>query len=178
MATSGNTLFDQTYKKQLRERKNDWTFKVKIQVTKSAILLNFCKAARPQMFLILSIWCYTIQLIYYWGWQQGEVRIETYLKILKILEGQSMWLSWHYYQVIINKAQLDFEKTLLSMQRAFSVRKIKSIHITTNKYKLNIYKYLYTKYIKLYTTDTYELPEFLPRLDFQGIVFSNCQYQL
>ena len=55
MATSGNTLFDQTYKKQLRERKNDWTFKVKIQVTKSAILLNFCKAARPQMFLILSI---------------------------------------------------------------------------------------------------------------------------
>ena len=39
-----------------KKNKNDWTFKVKIQVTKSAILLlNFYKAARPQMSLILNI---------------------------------------------------------------------------------------------------------------------------
>ena len=55
-----------------------------------------------------------MQLIYYWGWQQSEIRIETYLKILKILEGEIMWLSWHYHQVIINKPLLDFEKALWS----------------------------------------------------------------
>ena len=55
MATSGNTLFDQTYKKNYAKEKNDWTFKVKIQVLKSAILLNFYKVARPKMYLILHI---------------------------------------------------------------------------------------------------------------------------
>ena len=55
MATSGNTLFDQTYKKIMRKKKQDWTFKVKIHVIKSVILLNLYKVARPQMFLILNI---------------------------------------------------------------------------------------------------------------------------
>ena len=49
MATSDNTLFDQNYKKNYeKEKKNDWTLiKVKIQVIKSAILLNFYKVVRP-----------------------------------------------------------------------------------------------------------------------------------
>ena len=57
MATSDNTLFDQNYKKNYeKEKKNDWTLiKVKIQVIKSAILLNFYKVVRPQMYLILNI---------------------------------------------------------------------------------------------------------------------------
>ena len=37
-----------------KDKKNDWTFRVKIQVIKSAILLSFYKVARPQMFLIIN----------------------------------------------------------------------------------------------------------------------------
>ena len=55
MATSANTLFDQTYKKNYAKEKNDQTFKVKIQVIKSAILLNFQKVPRPKIYLILNI---------------------------------------------------------------------------------------------------------------------------
>ena len=51
MATSGNTLFDQAYKKyHEKEKKNTKT----IGVIKSAILLSFYKVARSQTFLILN----------------------------------------------------------------------------------------------------------------------------
>ena len=69
MATFDDTLFNQNYKKKKYEKekkkKNDWTFKVKIQVIKSAILLNFYKVARPQMFLILKYFMlhYTANLL-------------------------------------------------------------------------------------------------------------------
>ena len=43
MATFGNTLFNWTDKKYYEKEKSDWTFKVKIKVIKSTILLNFCK---------------------------------------------------------------------------------------------------------------------------------------
>ena len=63
---------------------------------------------------------------------------------------------------------MDFEKTQRSSKRAFSIHKTKSFQITTNKHKLNIYTYLYTKYIKLYTTHTYELPEYSSKIGFPG----------
>ena len=66
MAASGNTLFDQTYKRYYqKEKKIDLTFRVTIQVIKSATLLSFYKIARPQMVLILNNYCCIIQLIYY-----------------------------------------------------------------------------------------------------------------
>ena len=40
------------------------------------------------------------------------MRIETHLKILRILGGHIMSLIWRYHQVIINEPLLDFEKTL------------------------------------------------------------------
>ena len=61
------------------------------------------------------------------------MRIETYLKILKIEDLRKI------YQVIINEPLLDFEKTQIFLKKAISVPKIKSIQITTNKDKLNIY---------------------------------------
>ena len=57
MAASGNTLFDQTYKKyyEKEKQKQKWLdFRVEIQVIKLAILLSFFKVARPQTFLILN----------------------------------------------------------------------------------------------------------------------------
>lgn len=42
------------------------------------------------------------------------MRTEKYLKILKKLEVEIMWLSRHYHEVIINGSLLDFEKTLWS----------------------------------------------------------------
>ena len=50
MATSGNTLFDQAYKKYENEKKNTKT----IGVIKSAVLLRFYKGERSQTFLILN----------------------------------------------------------------------------------------------------------------------------
>ena len=53
MATSGNNLFAQTDKNIMRKKKAIGLLKIK--VIKSAILLNFYKVSRPQMFLILNI---------------------------------------------------------------------------------------------------------------------------
>ena len=51
MATSGNTLFDQAYKKYYEnEKENTKT----IGVIKSAVLLRFYKVERSQTFLILN----------------------------------------------------------------------------------------------------------------------------
>ena len=78
------------------------------------------------------------------------MRTETYLKILEMLEGKVIWLSWHQ-QIIINKSLLNFEKTLWSSatglwqntgifsKRMFSVWTTKSIQTTTNNNKLNIH---------------------------------------
>ena len=98
---------------------------------------------------------------------------------MKTLEGQIMWLSWHYHQESLTNLHwilkqhfvwglLDLSKTQISWKRAFSVHKTKSIYITTNKDKLNIHRCLYTKYIKLYTTHTYELPKFSSMIGFPG----------
>ena len=163
----------------MRKRKKRLGFRVKIQVIKSAILISFYKVARPQIFLILNKQCCTIQLISTEAGNKVRWELKLYLKILKILKGQIMWLSLHFYQEIINEQLLDFETTLwssatdfektqISSKRAFSVYKTKRIQITTNKNKLHIYTYLYTKYIKSYTTHTYELPEFSSKIGFPG----------
>ena len=52
MATSGNTLFDQAYKKCYQKEKKNKT--KTIGVIKSAILSSFYKVARPQTFLRLN----------------------------------------------------------------------------------------------------------------------------
>ena len=49
MATFGNTLFDQAYKKYYEKEK-----KIQNLLIKSAILLSFYKVARSQTFLILN----------------------------------------------------------------------------------------------------------------------------
>ena len=163
----------------MRKRKKWLGFRVKIQVIKSAILLSFYKVARPQMFLILNKQCCTIQLISTEAGNKVRWELKLYLKILKILKGQIMWLSLHFHQEIINEPLLNFETTLwssaadfentqISSKRAFSVYKTKRIQIITNKNKLNIYTYLYTKYIKSHTTHTYELPEFSSKIRFPG----------
>ena len=163
----------------MRKRKKRLGFRVKIQVIKPAILLSFYKVARPQMFLILNKQCCTIQLISTEAGNKVRWELKLYLKILKILKGQIMWLSLHFHQEIINEPLLNFETTLwssaadfentqISSKRAFSVYKTKRIQITTNKNKLNIYTYLYTKYIKSHTTHTYELPEFSSKIGFPG----------
>ena len=52
---------------------------------------------------------FTTQLLYHFKTGNKVMRIKTYLKILKILEGQLMRLSWHYLLVIIKETPINFE---------------------------------------------------------------------
>ena len=56
MSASGNTLFDQAYKKYYEKEKKTKTIEL-LELrynNKSAILLSFYKVARPQTFLIFD----------------------------------------------------------------------------------------------------------------------------
>ena len=52
---------------------------------------------------------FTTQLLYHFKTGNKVMRIKTYLKILKILEGQLMRLTWHYLLVIIKETPINFE---------------------------------------------------------------------
>ena len=56
---------------------------------------------------------------YHQDWQYSQMRIKTYLKLLKILEGQLMRLSWHDLLVIIKETPINFETPFLMITAGF-----------------------------------------------------------